>query len=165
MRMYHVRCIDNAAQDNSMFNKNNWLCKFCTSSIFPFNHVDENDEFIAAISEESIKCEVVTLESLEGKMFNPFELNEQDSSFSLCDADPDLQFYDYNRHINSLVNCKYYLENNFSDNCKAVGVDEFSIIQLNVRSIPINLQHFELFMSNLNIHFTVVCITESWLKE
>ena len=165
MRMYHVRCIDNAAQDNSMFNKNNWLCKFCTSSIFPFNHIDENDEFIAAISEESIKCEVVTLESLEGKMFNPFELNEQDSTFSLGDADPDLQFYDDNRHINNLVNCKYYLENNFNDNCKAVGVDEFSIIQLNVRSIPKNLQHFELFMSNLNIHFTVVCITESWLKE
>ena len=60
------------------------------------------------------------------------------------------------------VNFKYYLENNFNDNCKAVDVDEFSIIQLNVRSIPENLQHFELFMSNLNIHFTVVCITESW---
>ena len=28
-------------------------------AIFPFNHVDENDEFIAAISEESIKCEVL----------------------------------------------------------------------------------------------------------
>ena len=55
--------------------------------------------------------------------------------------------------------------NNFNDNCKAVGVDEFSIIQLNVGSIPKNLQHFELFMSNLNIHFTVICITESWLKE
>ena len=63
------------------------------------------------------------------------------------------------------MNCKYYLENNFNDNCKAIGVDEFSIIQLNVRSIPKNLQHFELFISNLNIHFTVVCITESWLKE
>ena len=61
--------------------------------------------------------------------------------------------------------CKYYLENSFNDNCKTVGVDEFSIIQINVRSIPTNLQHFELFMSNLNIHFTVICITESWLKE
>ena len=36
-------------------------------------------------------------------MFNP-ELNEQDWFFSLCDADPDLQFYDENRHINNLVN-------------------------------------------------------------
>ena len=35
-------------------------------------------------------------------MFIPFKLNEQDSSFSLCDADPDLQFYDDNRHIYKL---------------------------------------------------------------
>ena len=34
-----------------------------------------------------------------------------------------------------------------------------------VSSIHKNLQNFELFMSNLNIHFTVNCITESWLKE
>ena len=47
-------------------------------------------------------------------MFNPFELNVQDSSFSLCDAYPDLQFYDDNRHINNMVNCKYYLENNLT---------------------------------------------------
>ena len=39
-------------------------------------------------------------------MFNPFELNEQDSSFSLCHADPDLQFYDDNRHINNLAKYK-----------------------------------------------------------
>ena len=78
MYTYHVRCIDHATQDKSMFNKNHSLCIFCTASIFPFNHVDENDEFIDAISEESIKCEVVTSKSLEDKMFNPFELNEQD---------------------------------------------------------------------------------------
>ena len=84
------------------YNKNNWLSKFYTSSIFPVNHVDENDEYIAEISEESIKCEVVTLESLEEKMFNPSELNEQDSLFSLGDSDPELQFYDDNRHINNL---------------------------------------------------------------
>ena len=56
-----MQSIDHAVQDNSMFNKNQWLCKFCTSSIFPFNHFDENDDFIAAISEASIKSEVVIL--------------------------------------------------------------------------------------------------------
>ena len=35
----HFSC----AQDNSMFYKNNWLCKLCTSSIIPFNHADENE--------------------------------------------------------------------------------------------------------------------------
>ena len=79
----------------------------------------------AAISEKNIKCEFVTLKSLDEKMFNLFELNEQDASFSLCDADPDLQYCNDNRHINLLLNCKYYLENNFNDNLKVVCIDPF----------------------------------------
>ena len=57
-----------------------------------------------------------------------------------------------NRHINNFMNFKYYLENNFNYNCREVGFDAFSIIHPNVRCIPEDLQHFKLFMSNINIH-------------
>ena len=41
----------------------------------------------------------------------------------------------------------------------------FSIMHGNIRSIPKNFQNFELFMSNLDIKFTVMAFTETWLND
>ena len=40
----------------------------------------------------------------------------------------------------------------------------FSIMHGNIRSIPKNFQNFELYMSNLDIKFTVMAFTETWLN-
>ena len=41
----------------------------------------------------------------------------------------------------------------------------FSMIHFNVRSIPKNLQAFEIFMSNLCINFTILAFSETWLRS
>ena len=39
------------------------------------------------------------------------------------------------------------------------------MIHFNVRSIPKNLQAFEIFMSNLCVNFTILAISETWLTS
>ena len=46
-----------------------------------------------------------------------------------------------------------------------VDQDLFSVFQLNVRSIPKNLKALEMYMNNLDVCFTVVCVTETWLNN
>ena len=67
---------------------------------------------------------------------------------------------------NKLNSCDYYIEDTFNDRCKNLPINRcsLSILHLNIRSIPRNLSSQQTYLNNLDIQFSVIGISETWLK-
>ena len=84
---------------------------------------------------------------------------------NLCNADPDLNFYN---SLNQYVSrCNYYLESTFNSDMETYpcATDVLSMCCFNIRSIKRNLTSFESYLDLLNHHFTLIGITETWLRD
>ena len=162
---FHMNCIT-LSQDHKKYIEDNidiWYCSSRTSCIFPFNNIEEDIHFIAAIKEMSANCEM-SLCYLSDKIFVPFGLNDKDHSF-FSDTDPDLHYY--NSLSQLTYKCKYYLESSFNEDIRNHGLSSnvFFLCHVNIRSISKNLGSFENYLNLLDHHFTFVGITETWLKD
>ena len=71
-----------------------WFCTQCTKKILPFNHYEEDEDFLVVILENSITSSLIPWDELtsDDKLFIPFELNDDESS-PMTDLDPDVQYY------------------------------------------------------------------------
>ena len=90
---HHMKCISIDPSTISQLNQNNsWFCSICLSSILPFNHIEDDDEFRSASSNNLCSTSLSYLSDL---LFSPFELNDSDHIGDLCndDIDPDSQFF------------------------------------------------------------------------
>ena len=129
--------------------------------MLPFNHIEENNGFYAAVHELS-KSTADSLRYLSDKVFQPFESDYNDYE-ELNDTDPDFNFYNA---MNQNRSCNYYLESSFNDMInKSKEKGTFSLCHLNIRSMKKNITNFELFLDLLDHDFTVVGLTETWLSE
>ena len=160
-----MNCIT-LSQDHKKYIEDNidiWYCSSCTSCIFPFNNIEEDIHFMAAIKEKSANCEM-SLCYLSDKIFVPFELNDKDHSF-FSDTDPDLHYY--NSLSQLTYKCNYYLESSFNEDIRnhSLSSNVLSLCHVNIRSISKNLGSFENYLNLLDHHFTFVGITETWLKD
>ena len=163
----HALCVPGITKYDSCYLKVNnydWYCVTCTSSMFPFNHYDDDYKFINILSEMWPTTFTVSIEELHEKSFIPFELN-LDECQPLYDTDPDLNYY--TTICNNAINSEYYLEDSFNKFCERLSFDDnaFSLIHLNIRSIPKNMHEFELYLASLDINFTVLAFTETWFKD
>ena len=93
---------------------------------------------------------------LENLKFNPLN-SETNNQFSLCsDNDPDSNFY-------SSFSCNYYIEDKFND---LIDVKKhLFILHLNMQSFPGNFDKLTNLLSTLNFNFSMIGISETWLKE
>ena len=85
---YYMRCISlgRNMQDDIHNSKCDWLCSNCLAGIFPFNQIEDENEFID-------ECQLRMKGSLKisDLIYNPFESNS--SNDRLCsDFDPDINF-------------------------------------------------------------------------
>ena len=163
---FHSLCIPGVDKYDEFYNGDpitDWICILCNKAAFPFNHIEDNDEFISCLSENWRVTLNLDLTELREKTFNPFELNCEEKKSPLWDSDPDIHYY--NLICNNLASCDYYLEDAFNEKCNKMSFTSkcFSMIHFTVRSIPQNLQAFEIFMSNLCIEFTIMAFSETWL--
>ena len=145
--------------DEILADAQHWLCHFCLTSSFPFNNIEKDLESIGTIDDLSHRD---TLKYISDKLFIPFD---QDHSSNLCDIDPDLNFYN---SLNQLTSkCNYYLESLFnSETNKASGTEDlFSLCHLNIRSLKKNNASLDAYLSSLDIKFTAIGITETWLQD
>ena len=78
------------------------------------------------------------------------------------DLDPDSHFYD-----NFVNHCDYFVEDQFNKmlNSQISCAPSFSLFHLNIRSLESNLSNLTNLLSTLNIEFSVIGITETWLKN
>ena len=107
--MYHMKCLTLSQEYKEELqlqaSTRSWYCSRCIADIFPFSHIENDIDFINAVTVSSGKD---SLCYLSDKIFLPFELNDKEHSINLCDADPDLNYYNsINMHI---TKCNYYLE-------------------------------------------------------
>ena len=157
--IHHMNCItlNKLEQEEYLKNQNNWNCLNCYSDLFPFNNLEDDDEFITYACHQN--------PVLKDRIFTPFELNEENESLTMYDIDPD---YNYYHDINYLLTCKcqYYQEESFaSEIVKHSASNEFSICHVNIRSAKKNLCDFANYLNLLNYQFSVVALSETWFHE
>ena len=143
-------------------NQELWYCSHCITDMFPFNQIADDTDYISAIED---LASYSSLSYLSDKLFLPFELNDDDHMTNFCNADPDLNFYN---SLNQYASrCNYYLESTFNNDMEtypcANGV--LSMCCFNIRSIKRNLTSFESYLDLLNHQFTLIGITETWLRD
>ena len=64
---------------------------------------------------------------------------------------------------NDTMNCKYFTEMEFNN--YFTTPDNFSLFNLNIRSLPKNVVNLQHFLEGININFSVLSFTETWLTE
>ena len=103
-RAYHNRCLANVTQDDKIYIDSlnrTWICLNCNHSLFPFDHIQDDNEFIKTISEPWLKPIDISLD-LEKLVFKPFSISYCDVNSPLCDSYPDMQFYNNSKTNNIL---------------------------------------------------------------
>ena len=161
---YHMKCITLSSEytDAILHDANVWYCVQYLSSIFPFNALENDVDFISAIADFDLSSGQ-TMCYLAEKLSIPFELNDKDQASFLGDSDPDLHYYS---SFNQLISkCNYFLESSFNENyekCKS-SKNVFSVCHMNIRSMSKNIKEFETYLDLLKHKFTVIGLTETWL--
>ena len=78
---------------------------------------------------------------------------------SLANVDPDTNYIADTSHIS----CKICTESEF--NREFPASNQFSLFHINIRSIPKNLQKLDYLLTELDHRFSIIAISESWLKS
>ena len=158
----HMKCITLAPdKQQSLYQyQNEWLCKSCLSTIFPFNNIVIDKEFIAAVY--SID-KTATLNDSD-IIFHPFEINDTDHISPFCEIDHDLHFY--NSIDFHLSKCNYYEESSFAQIAPNMAnlSQSLSLCHLNIRSIKKKISNFVTYMDCLGFRFSIISLTETWMK-
>ena len=89
-----------------------WICPKCIQSALPFNHFDDDDDFIVSLSEYWPVFIDLSLQTLRQKIFMPFESNNDSKTHPLYDNDPDYHYF--NLYFENLYACDYYAEDTFN---------------------------------------------------
>ena len=133
----------------------------------PFNHYADDDAFHDAIND--MDCHQPALlpmrvEELDGLLFDPFDINDDDIDRYLNGNDPDLNVYN---DLQVALSCNYYVEDTFNSKLHDLNLQqmEFSLFHHNIRSSNCHLDELQSYLSNLSTHFSVIALSETWLNE
>ncbi len=159
----HIVCLGISKAD-TLYEKrdsNGWICIKCMADNLPFNHIEEEDEFRSALSDNIIRN--LSLDDLNENLFNPLDLNIECND-PLLEHDPDIHFYN---EVQSNSTCSYHSEDSFVKMCKNAEIisDNFSMIHCNIRSLPKNLDSFAHLLNNLELQFSLIGLSETWLND
>ena len=132
---------------NFSLTESHWLCLTCTASIFPFNHIENDQEFKGAIlnsTQESITQSMLNLPT--DIVFNPFEQYEEGSALLTdTDVDPDTNYF----NTKTLCTSKYVSIEEINTALHPSNSQTFSILHLNCRSYFTRSQTSNCSCSNL----------------
>ena len=164
----HIQCLPQISTADPIYidrNTNDWICTICIEDALPFNNLIDDDEFLASIAPDRLQTHQHSIKELNQlTVYNPFELCDDKLTDPLQDIDPDTQFYKLipNLHNNS----DYYFETSFKTKCASLGISSknFSCVHFNARSLPKHFTEIESYLCCLDIDFSVIGISETWLK-
>lgn len=127
------------------------------ASIFPFNHLDDDDFELALyeLAHGSLNYDFDRLATLH---FNPLFRNSSSDLFQ--DLDPDTNFY-------RSTGCNYYLADQFTESFGsdiATNKSLFSVMHLNIRSLPRNLEKLSDYLLGILAKFSLIGLSETWLS-
>lgn len=147
-------------------NDENWVCSVCLSNQLPFNHFDNDDEFMSNLDSICTNSKL-NVPFLKDKIFNVLENDDLNTLLSIDEIDPDFQFFNDKNYFDNISNCHYYTESSFMSKFSSMDSHDLklSIINFNIRSMKKNLHYFEMYLNNINFMPSVIALTETWLKE
>ena len=169
-KLSHIKCLPFVNKNDSIYinrDSNIWYCTLCASHIFPFNHIFNDEDFILALSDSWNDQKSIPFDLLDNhdRLILPFDFNE-DFDSPLSDSDPDVQFY--NSQCNTMLNsCDYYLETGMNTKLKSLNIrsSAFSLFHMNIRSVTKNLSKLDSLLSDIDHEFSIVALSETWLKS
>ena len=89
----------------SYSNTKDWICRYCNSSIFLFNDIDDCSLYEVCVNSFYLP-DGKNIDKLAKLNSNPFTLLKSDNLLDDCDLDPDINFF----NCLTTVRNKYYLE-------------------------------------------------------
>ena len=156
---YHIKCV-NINRDDVVDSL--WYCTLCVQEIFPFNHLDNDDDFYATVMEGVVECPY-RLHEIGNKVFLPFEINDSfDTPFS--EIDPDYHFYT-NVHFTVNMKCDYYFEDHFRQKHGFTDSSQLSLFHLNIKSLSKHYDELDTYLNSLEYKFAFIGLTETWLDK
>ena len=114
--VYHMKCISllPVELEHKFDNLQNWLCPPCIEYLFPFNRIEDDDEF-AYLCHNGISNIIQTSDLI----YNPFDSNA--SNFINCsEFDPYWNFF-CEQNLFSGHCCSYFLEETLNEQIKCFG--------------------------------------------
>jgi hypothetical protein len=162
----HSKCLPNYNTNDIEYAtdiNNHWTCPTCLISFFPYNNIEDNTIFQDSISKP---CNIhIDPDSLSDLIYNPFEDNNEDFEGAMDDIDPDKN---YLNEVGGRIihNCKYhYMDSQHDPYGEKIGNIKLSLMHLNIRSIPKNLNNFTSLLDTSNINYNLLAFTETWLHD
>lgn len=143
-------------------NDNHDICSNCIAQILPFACVNDED-FESNFLTDTSNVSQNSVENFSHILFNPFRSNSDFSPVNYL-LDPDRNFFESASEL--LDNCEYFLEDQFNNSIGQNHVPEnFSLFHLNVRSQNKNFEMFENLLNTLDVNFSAIALTETWLND
>jgi hypothetical protein len=151
----HVNCTSFCKKKGSDISSFEYFCATCLSSLFPFNFIEDNHEFINVLRNFFDDFPI----------FSRFTPNDE----QLCllnntallpndDIDPDNNAFQL---FNASSN--YYLSSEVKSAVNKLEMqNKFSVVHINARSLENKLNQVSLLTTSLNVDIDVIAITESW---
>ena len=164
----HYRCVPELMLNdfNMLKHDNEWICHYCSSNLLPFNHFDQKTDFINSVSELWNTIDInFSVQELDNLCFNPFELNDSSEALPLYDIDFDVNYF--NEFSSQLTNSNSYIEDTFQRYLRKNKIDskQFSLMHLNIRSIPRHFSEFTNYIDTLDHSFTIYAFSETWFND
>ena len=75
--------------------------------------------------------------------------------------------YEYymDMHYTENIKCNYYFEDGFNEKIKKSNINNLSMFHLNVKSLPKHFDELELYLNSLDMKFSFLGLTETWLTN
>ena len=129
-----------------------------SDQILPFNYLDDTDFNLVLyeLRNGPVRFDSNRFESLN---YNPIFSNVSNDLTRSNNLDPDKYF-----NVDSFP-CEYFIESQFNEMLQKETQSDFSIFHLNIRSLQRNFSDFTNFLANLDIKFSVIGISETWLSD
>ena len=156
---FHFGCVDPQNCDNT-----NWFCLYCANNIFPFNAITDNNVYINNIN-SFFDQENMLLTHLNRLTFNPFEINDDSEILPLVDIDPDLNYFNSLASITSATKCNYYIDESINKDVSNAIKENLSLFHLNIRSLPKHHSDLTNYLQGLELEFSVIGLSETWLSN
>ena len=106
--------------DYMLTNIHNWICVQCTSDLFPFNQIEDDNDFVLACCIQP--CNELLSSDL---IYNPFG-SDREYIDNQNEFDPDQNFYNEPNLFNGF-SCRYYLEDSFNEKLKSCAFELHSV--------------------------------------
>ena len=162
----HTKCAELSVADfNNVNNSTDWFCVSCLETIFPFNHIIDDVEFMACC--RSLSCDKYSGNSpllrnySNLPTFNPFEADVNRFLLNNENLDPDVSYYNELKLPDSAYSLATELSPLYSDPVTSQN-KPFSIIHANCRGINKSFENIINTVDELNFKVSVIAVTETW---